>query len=135
MAVRTQNKIYVLKTSAEDALLHEGTAPGNSPYRYCLVKQGDTSKIVDEESFERPAIGADAVTDNEVYGRSWTRKQVDTFKPIQSLPQNRYDRVKTDRPTDEIPIIHVVGPQTEIDKIHKDYLLDISTKVNMTFIR
>ncbi|ORY97885.1 coth protein-domain-containing protein [Syncephalastrum racemosum] len=134
IAVRVQDQIYVLKTSIEDSLLHEGVAPGNKPYHYCLVKQDDPQSIVDEENFDRPAIGANATTENEIYGRSWTRREVDTFKPIQSLPQNRYNRVHSDRPTDQIPVIHVVGPQDEIDKIHNDYLLDISTQVNMTFI-
>ncbi|ORY98112.1 coth protein-domain-containing protein [Syncephalastrum racemosum] len=111
-------------------MLHQGAGPDGETYRYVLVKEG-TDEIVDQESFDRP--GGENTPMNEFYGRSWTRKYgVRTFEPI--VPA-KYDRVPSNlHPQDQIPTLHIIGNQDDIDTLHKNYLQDIDTHVNVTYI-
>ncbi|ORY98113.1 coth protein-domain-containing protein [Syncephalastrum racemosum] len=107
-----------------------GSAPEGVSYRYVLVKQG-TVQVVDEEPFTRTNLKEVGL--NQFYGRPWTRKEdVRTFEPIAPA---RYDRVASNlHPQDQIPTLHIIGDQNDIDTLHKNYLQDIDTHVNVTYI-
>ncbi|CEP19078.1 hypothetical protein [Parasitella parasitica] len=125
--------IYRLQRSSESSILFQGVAPSNTQYSYAKL-QRDTTTIVEQEDFSRPAVSG-SQTMNEFFNRNWNRKDVSTFEPIGSISKN-FDRRVDDElhPVGEIPTIHVIAAQTEIDKIHNRYKQEIEVLVNVTYI-
>lgn len=122
--------IYRLEPSEEDSqILFRVDAPvAEESYRFVELNT-DSDDVVDGEEFERDPIEFEI---NQVYGRSWTTQSVETFIDI----HKRIGARKPDNlhPADEIPAVHIVANQEEIDRIHEHYNQNIVIKVDMTFI-
>ncbi|KAI8638351.1 coth protein-domain-containing protein [Parasitella parasitica] len=127
------NNIYLLQRSVESNILFQGAAPSNVQYSYAKLQKGTTT-IVEQENFSRPAVSG-SQTMNEFFNRNWNRKEVSTFEPISSISKNFNRRDDNElHPVGEIPTIHVIAAQTEIDKIHNHYKQEIEVLVNVTYI-
>lgn len=128
------NNVYKLQPSADSNILFQGMAPSNVKYSYAKLRK-DTTTIVEQENFSRPAV-SDKQTLNEFFNRNWNSKEMSTFKPISSISKNFNRRADDElHPVGEIPTIHVIAAQTDIDNIHNHYKQDIEVRVNVTYIR
>ncbi|EPB91686.1 hypothetical protein HMPREF1544_01397 [Mucor circinelloides 1006PhL] len=127
------NNVYKLQPSADSNILFQGMAPSNVKYSYAKLRK-DTTTIVEQENFSRPAV-SDKQTLNEFFNRNWNSKEMSTFKPISSISKNFNRRADDElHPVGEIPTIHVIAAQTDIDNIHNHYKQDIEVRVNVTYI-
>lgn len=132
--VVVNNKVYVLNPSSKSDILLQGTAPSDAAYYYVKLKKGTTT-IAEREQFERPTLSANSV--NEFYNRNWNAKALVSFDTIPSIKKNFNRRPDNTllHPIGEIPTIHVITAQTDLDNIHKNYKQDISISANITYIR
>jgi hypothetical protein len=132
--VIVDNKVYVLKPSGQSHILLQGSAPGNLPYSYAKLERG-TTKVIEREKFSRTATSQNTV--NEFYGRNWNTKEMSTFETITSITKNFNRRADFEdlHPIGEIPTIHVMAKQSDIDTIHNRYLQEIDITANVTYIR
>ena len=126
-----RGEIYRLIPSKEDpTLLFQVEAPAANSH-FCYVEVNKRSgKVVNKEQFRR---GLKDLGMLQVFGRSWTTQPAITFDRV-------YDEIgfrrETDlHPNDEIPIIHIIAPQKEIDRIHDHYNQKIKIKADINFIR
>jgi hypothetical protein len=131
--VVVDNKVYVLKPSVQSHILLQGSAPGNRPYYYAKLKRGTTT-IVEREKFSRAAVSKNTV--NEFFGRNWNTKEMVSFETITSITKNFNRRPDFEdlHPIGEIPTIHIMAKQSDIDTIHKRYLQEIDIAANVTYI-
>jgi hypothetical protein len=129
------NNVYVLQPSSQSSILYQGRAPSNAPYKYAKLEKG-TTKIIERENFDRPAIAADQNTVNEFYNRNWNTKELIAFETITSITKN-FNRPDNSRlhPIGEIPTIHVIAQQTSLDNMHDHYQEEITITANVTYIR
>lgn len=128
------NQVYPLALSPKSTILWQGTAPSNVTYSYVRIEKG-TSRVIEREPFNRRAIQNDTV--NEFFNRNWNTKPMATFGTIQDISKNfnrQFDNQLL-HPIGEVPTIHIVAAQSDIDNIHKNYLDDITIISNMTYIR
>ncbi|KAG2191799.1 hypothetical protein INT46_000389 [Mucor plumbeus] len=127
------NNVYKLQPTAESNILFQGIAPSNVNYSYAKL-QKDTTTIVEQEKFSRPAVSVKQ-TPNEFFNRNWNSKDVSTFEPISSITKNFNRRDDNElHPVGEIPTIHVIAAQTDIDSLHAHYKQEIEIMVNVTYI-
>lgn len=127
------NNVYKLQPTAESNILFQGIAPSNVKYSYAKF-QKDTTTIVEQENFSRPAVSTNQ-TLNEFFNRNWNKKDISTFEPISSIAKNFNRRADNElHPVGEIPTIHVIAAQTDIDNIHDHYKQEIEVLVNVTYI-
>lgn len=124
--------VYRLSPSKEDStILFQVEAPiAETKYHFVELNK-DTNDIVHEEDFDRQPIETQI---NQVYGRSWTTQSVKTFKKIYEQEVYRNIHKTNLHPEDEIPSIHIVADQNEIDRIHDHYNQDITVQANLTLI-
>lgn len=133
LGVVIDNQVYPLTTISDDSsLIHSGEAPASTSYQYALLLKGDNS-IIETENFSRK--GSKENTLNEYYGRSWNSRNIDKIPTILP-PLPIINRIKSDlHITGEIPTIHFIGNQTEIDNMHANQRTDIDVHLKMTYIR
>lgn len=122
--------VYKLAPSEEDAtILFKAEAPvAETNYRFVELRK-NTDKIVHQEEFDREPIVSQI---NQVYGRSWTTQAVKKFERIYDAFGFRHESDL--HPEDEIPSIHIVADQGEIDNIHDHYNQKIKVKAEVTLI-
>lgn len=122
--------IYRLTPSEEDSqILFRVDAPvAEESYRFVELNT-DSDEVIDGEEFERDPIESEI---NQIYGRSWTTQSVETFTDIHKRIGVR--KPSTLHSTDEIPALHIVADQEEVDRIHEHYNQNIKIEVDMTFI-
>lgn len=126
-------KIYKLQPTVESNILFQGIAPSNVNYSYVKL-QKDTTTIVEQENFSRSALSSNQ-TLNEFFNRNWNSKDISTFEPISSITRNFNRRDDSElHPVGEIPTIHVIAAQTDIDSLHDHYKQEIEVTVNVTYI-
>lgn len=137
MGVLVDDQVYPLTSVSDDStLLHTGEAPLSSSgyYRYALILK-DNYSIAESENFTRTNNGSSDSTLNEYYGRSWNSWALDELPTILP-PLPIIDRIESDLHIDgEIPTIHIIGNQTEIDTMHANQSEDVDIYLNMTYIR
>ncbi|KAI8878014.1 coth-domain-containing protein, partial [Backusella circina FSU 941] len=131
MAVVIDSKTYPLSIGDDQAtLLYSGDAPKASDgYSYALM---DNDAIVYQENFTRSPVNEDTV--NEFFNRSWNTWELDNLPVIlPNLPI--MDRIDSDLHIDgQIPTIHIIGNQTQLDSMHANSTSDIDVSVNMTYM-
>ncbi|KAF7722851.1 hypothetical protein EC973_002653 [Apophysomyces ossiformis] len=132
MGVLVDGHIHRLYPSNRSLVLHQGEAPNRKHYRYVQYNL-DTNEIIDSEAEDRPPV-KNTSSLNEFYGRSWTRKAT---KKFQSLAHSvHFNRTHTDlHPSDEIPTIHIMSAEEDVNQLHDYYLKDIDIPANMTYLR
>jgi hypothetical protein len=132
MAVVVDNQSYPLTIGDDQAnMLYSGDAPKASDgYSYAIM---DNDAIVSQENFTRSPVDEDTV--NEFFNRSWNTWKLDTLPVIlPNLPI--MDRIDSDLHIDgQIPTLHMVGNQTQLDTMHANSTGDIDVGVNMTYMR
>lgn len=133
VGVIIDNQVYPLTTISDDStLLHSGEAPSSSSYQYALLLKGDNS-VIETESFTRNGSKEDTL--NEYYGRAWNSRTIDKIPAILP-PLPIINRIESDlHIAGEIPTIHFIGNQTEIDYMHANQRTDIDVHLKMTYIR
>jgi hypothetical protein len=132
MGVVVDDQVYSLTASNKSSLLHTGQAPiAQDGYSYTLL---DNGMIINPENFTREP--AEKNTVNEHYNRTWNKWNLDKL-PIVLPSLHIVDRKDTDLHIDgQIPTIHLVGNETELENIHKNPNNEsLSVPVNMTYIR
>lgn len=122
--------IYRLTPSEEDSqILFRVDAPvAEENYRFVELS-ADSDDIIEGEEFERDPIESEI---NQIYGRSWTTKSVEKFTDIHKRIGVR--KPSDLHPTDEIPALHIVANQDEVDRIHEEYNQNIKINADLTFI-
>lgn len=132
MAVVVDNQSYPLTIGDDQAsMLYSGDAPKASDgYSYAIM---DNDAIVSQENFTRSPVDENTV--NEFFNRSWNTWELDTLPVIlPNLPI--MDRIDSDLHIDgQIPTLHMVGNQTQLDAMHANSTGDIDVGVNMTYMR
>ncbi|KAI9251873.1 coth protein-domain-containing protein [Phascolomyces articulosus] len=139
MAVVVDDKPYSLHVTPESALLHIGSAPkAKKGYYYAIIKrdqvQNETMVLLEHEPFVRSLPAGGNTTPNEFYNRS--RNSFD-ITPIPKVldPLPFIDRIKSKlHQPGQIATIHIVGPQDQIDHMHKKSKKDIQVMTNVTYI-
>ncbi|KAI9260039.1 coth protein-domain-containing protein [Helicostylum pulchrum] len=115
--VLVDGTVYKLAPSEEDAtILFKAEAPVAETNYHFVELRKDTDEIVHREEFDREPIVRQI---NQVYGRSWTTQSVKKFERIYDAFGFRHESDL--HPEDEIPSIHIVADQGEIDRIHDHY--------------
>lgn len=129
------NQTYILKPSSKSNILYQGSASSGAPYYYVKLQKG-TSRVVEREQFERPALG-NSNSLNEFYNRNWNTKSLVAFDNISSIKKNfkRQPDNTLLHPIGEIPTVQIIAAQSDLDKIHKNNLEDIQVISNITYIR
>lgn len=130
------NKVYVLHPSSKSPILFQGKAPSNAPYSYAVLERG-TTNVIKQENFARSPIAKDHNTVNEFYNRNWNIKKLVRFETISSITKNFNRRPNNSllHPIGEIPTIHVIAAQSDLDNMHEHYQQDITISANVTYIR
>jgi hypothetical protein len=132
MGVLVDGQIYSLSPSDESSILHTGEAPvAKNGYSYTIL---DEINIVSKESFSRSPSSSN--TQNEYYNRPWNKWDLKKL-PIVLPELPIINRIESDLHIDgEIPTIHFVGNQDDLDKMHRNQTSsDLSVHVKMTYIR
>ncbi|KAI8085492.1 coth protein-domain-containing protein [Thamnidium elegans] len=133
MAVMVDNVTYPLSFDQDRTqILHTGKAPVAS-HGYQYLKINKTSNVTEVEPFLRQPIDKDSV--NEFFNRTWNKQSVSEF-PIVYEPLKAIHRVKSDLHREgEIPTIHLVANQVDMDKMHNSSSLeDPKVMSKMTYI-
>lgn len=132
MGVIVDNVTYPLTSKENLSVLYSGNAPvAQSGYRYVKIEKANNNTEV--EPFFRNPVQNDTL--NEYFKRTWnsyTLPQLPTVFP----PLNAIHRINSSLHIDgQIPTIHLVANQTEIDKMHaSNSTEDISVMSNMSYI-
>lgn len=133
VAVVVDDRTYSLAADQRDPLVHTGEAPvASHGYYYAKTKDGS---VIERESHTRQPTTDVSETPFEFYNRTkntWNiRRLPQPYDPLPSL-----DRIQSHlHRSGEIPTIHFVGNQSEIDMMHTNIFEDIKVKVDMTYIR
>ncbi|GAA5806351.1 hypothetical protein HPULCUR_011884 [Helicostylum pulchrum] len=133
MAVMIDNVTYPLSFDQENTqILHTGKAPVAS-HGYQYLKINKSSNDTEVEPFLRQPIDKSSV--NEFFNRTWNKQSVNEF-PIAYEPLKDIHRVKSDLHREgEIPTIHLVANQVDMDKMHNSTSLeDPKVMSKMTYI-
>ncbi|KAI7902376.1 coth protein-domain-containing protein [Cokeromyces recurvatus] len=114
-------------------ILHSGEAPiAKSGYSYVKITKEENNNT-EVEPFMRSPSTKDTV--NEFFKRSWNKRpltQLPTlYKPLDDI-HRIYSQLHID---DEIPTIHLIASQNDIDKLHtSNSTEDIEVTANMTYV-
>lgn len=132
MGVIVDNVTYPLNPSQNASILYTGEAPiAQSGYRYVKIEKSNNNTQV--ESFFRNVTQNNTV--NEYFNR--TQNAYDLARlPAIYPPLDAIHRIQSKLHIDgQIPTIHVVANQTQIDAMHaSNSTEDISVMTNMTYV-
>lgn len=125
VSVIVKSKTYTLKSSTATPLVHVGTAPGGSSYRYVIKGK--------KERATRNAIPAGSSTQPEFFDRP---NQVSVPK-LPKVYNNKYsDKVYTSAHLEnEIASIHFSAPASEVKKLYASKESKAKVTSTMTFIK
>ncbi|KAI9479622.1 coth protein-domain-containing protein [Zychaea mexicana] len=141
MAVVVDDKSYPLSVTPESSILHTGSAPtAQKGYYYAMISKKETDQqqqqqrdVIEHEPFVRqPADAGD--TPNEFYNRSKNAYDITSIPQVlDPLPYIHRMQSNLHRPG-KIATVHIVGPQDEIDRMHRKSKDDIQVMTNVTYI-
>lgn len=131
MAVVVDNVSYALESNATFPIIYSTTAPvAQTGYQYVKLYSSNDSSLA--ESFTR--LPTTVNTPHEFFNRSWNTH--DNYQLPQVYPMlSTVNKIQSDLHKDnQIPTIHLIGNQTELDEMNTNSTADITVKVNMTYI-
>lgn len=133
MAVVVDGQSYPLQPSPDTAILHSGSAPApqqNYHYALCNGQSCSTREVGDRS----PSI-QNGATPNEFFNRTWTTKLLKKLPTLlEALPEIK--RVESDlHPADQIPTVHIVADQSQVDNMQANYDKEVEVPASMTYIR
>lgn len=123
--------------NSDSTLFYYGEAPlsTSGKYQYVILDKNNYTHLLHTENFTRTATNITKNTLNEYYGRFWNSFNL-TKLPTILPPLPIVNRVKSALHIDgEIPTIHFVGNQTEIDTMHHNQTGCTEVYANLTYIR
>ncbi|KAI9473886.1 MAG: coth protein-domain-containing protein [Benjaminiella poitrasii] len=133
MGVVVDNITYPLIPQSNVSILHSGEAPvAKLGYSYVKIEK-ETNNTEIEPFLRSPSTGN---TINEFYKRSWNKRELAKLPTIYE-PLSAIHRIQSQLHIDgEIPTIHLVGNQTEIDHLHASSTTteDVKVMTNMTYV-
>ncbi|KAG0798039.1 hypothetical protein G6F16_001644 [Rhizopus arrhizus] len=131
MAVIVDSISYPLEANKTFPVLFSGKAPSaKSGYHYAKVYVSDNSTLA--EPFERQSVNQS--TPHEFFNRTWNTHDNAQLPQVYS-PLNSIHRIKSDLHRDnEIPTIHIIGNQTELDQLKGNVTEDISAKTTISYL-
>jgi hypothetical protein len=133
IAVTTPYNIYPLKPTFPGSILFQGYAPDDVNYSYAIIDNA-TNEIIRAEEFGRSAVLENTL--NEFFNRSWNTMELKSFDTVPNIPRLYNRRPDEDlHPRGEIPTIHVLAAQADIDNMHTNFEKDITIKADITYIR
>ncbi|KAI9271978.1 coth protein-domain-containing protein [Sporodiniella umbellata] len=131
MAVEVDNAVYILQLQKPSSILYSGRAP-IAKYSYRYVKVDQVNYRTSPESFYRHPETESTV--NEFYNRTWNRKEIG-FLPQVYDPLPIVNRIETElHKRGEIPSIHLVAKEEEVELMHNEFLKDIVISTNMSYV-
>lgn len=138
LGVIVDNATYPLtKIDSNSPLLHSGEAPlsTSGKYQYAILDKTNNNQVLHTENFTRSSINMEKTeTLNEYYGRSWNTYNITPLPTVLS-PLPVVNRIKSNLHVDgEIPTVHFMGDQSQIDVMHKNQTGVTTVYVNMTYI-
>ncbi|CEI86970.1 hypothetical protein RMCBS344292_01392 [Rhizopus microsporus] len=131
MAVVVDNTTYALEPNGTFPIIYSAKAPSaQSGYLYAKIYSSNGSMLT--ESFVRQPINQD--TPHEFFNRTWntheSKKLPQVYEPLDDI-----HRIESSLHRDnEIPTIHIVGNQSELDEMNHNTTADISVKTNITYV-
>ncbi|KAG0800639.1 hypothetical protein G6F22_002032 [Rhizopus arrhizus] len=131
MAVIVDSISYPLEANKTFPVLFSGKAPSaKSGYHYAKVYVTDNSTLA--EPFERQPVNQS--TPHEFFNRTWNTHDNAQLPHVYS-PLNSIHRIKSDLHRDnEIPTIHIIGNQTELDQMKGNTTADVSVKTTVSYL-
>lgn len=131
MAVVVDNTAYALEPNSTFPVIYSTNAPAaQSGYRYAKVYSNNSSMLT--ESFVRQPVNQD--TPHEFFNRTWNthenKKLPQVYEPLDVIHRIESDIHKGN----EIPTIHIVGSQSELDEMNHNTTADISVETNITYV-
>ncbi|KAI8148960.1 coth protein-domain-containing protein [Fennellomyces sp. T-0311] len=131
LAVIVDNETYPLSRSSATPLLYTGNAPvAEDSYHYVKTMDG---AVVEHEYVTRSSVDEDTVY--QFYNRSRDEWNITPLPQVMD-PLSEINRIESDLHVyGEIPTIHFLGNQTEIDHMHTNIFDDYQTLTEMVYIR
>ncbi|KAG1149569.1 hypothetical protein G6F37_008646 [Rhizopus arrhizus] len=131
MAVIVDNVSYPLEANKTFPILFSGKAPyAQSGYHYAKMYVSDNSTLA--EPFERQPVNQS--TPHEFFNRTWNTHD-NAQLPQVYPPLNSIHRIKSDLHRDnEVPTIHIIGNQTELDQMKGNTTADVSVKTTVSYL-
>ncbi|GAA5801788.1 hypothetical protein HPULCUR_007241 [Helicostylum pulchrum] len=131
MAVKVDNVDYPMSLNGVNntQILYSGEAPAaQKAYRYVRVFNNNQTA----EPFDRPPVTTNTV--NEFFNRTWNIYNVSQL-PIVFDPLPAIHRLHTDlHKSGQIPTIHLIGNQTDLDQMHKNSTADLTVVGNISYV-
>ncbi|KAG1379047.1 hypothetical protein G6F61_005291 [Rhizopus arrhizus] len=131
MAVIVDSISYPLEANKTFPVLFSGKAPSaKSGYHYAKVYVSDNSTLA--EPFERQPVNQS--TPHEFFNRTWNTHDNAQLPQVYS-PLSSIHHIKSDLHRDnEIPTIHIIGNQTELDQMKGNNTADVSVKTTVSYL-
>ncbi|KAG0934896.1 hypothetical protein G6F57_011578 [Rhizopus arrhizus] len=131
MAVIVDSISYPLVANKTFPVLFSGKAPSaKSGYHYAKVYVTDNSTLA--EPFERQSVNQS--TPHEFFNRTWNTHDnaqlPQVYPPLRSIHRIRSDLHRDD----EIPTIHIIGNQAELDQMKGNTTADVSVKTTISYL-
>ncbi|KAI9264731.1 coth protein-domain-containing protein [Sporodiniella umbellata] len=131
LAVVVDNTTYMLDPYKEHSVLHVTMAPiAQKGYYYTKIETESKNSV--REPFMRLPVQEDTL--HEFFNRSWNTHnnyrlpQVYPMLPIAHRVPSKLHR------DNEIPTVHIVGDQTEFDRMHKDSFGNVTVKTVVNYM-
>ncbi|CAO3665010.1 unnamed protein product [Rhizopus stolonifer] len=131
MAVEIDNVVYTLGLQSPSTILYGGRAPiALHSYRYVKINKANFRTT--PEGFYRSPELEDTV--NEFFNRTWNKKHIASFPQVyEPLPVIKRIPTQLHR-NGEIPTIHLITKQEDVDNMHDGYNKDINVNANMSYV-
>ncbi|EIE77950.1 hypothetical protein RO3G_02654 [Rhizopus delemar RA 99-880] len=131
MAVVVDNVSYPLESNTTFPIIYSAKAPAaQTGYQYAKVYSSNDSMLI--ESFTRQPVTEN--TPHEFFNRSWNTHDNVQLPQIYSMLSS-VNRISSDLHKDnQIPTIHIIGNQTELDEMNTNSTADITVQTNLSYV-